>query len=462
MNAGLLQVDRMLGLLGRQGSLAAADLAQALDISRATLSRAVAAAGDRVVRMGRARDSRYALRREIRGESSWPVYRIDTDGAVHDIGTLTALHRDEFFFESTRNPTALLHAPFRNGYFPGLPWFLDDQRPQGFLGRTYAHRMSAQLQLPEDLKTWTVEHGLVAILHGGSTQVGDLLVGDAALRSALAAVRDPADLVTIGDRASRYAAMARDVMRGEPPGSSPAGEQPKFTATIDLDNGARECAIIKFSDATANAGARRWAALLRCEAIASEVLAAHGASAAASRVLEAEGFVFLESRRFDRAGRAGRRGYVSLAALDADFYGHGSIAWWKFADDLERDGWISAESAAWLRRISWFGNLIANSDMHLGNQGLMMSDQVPFELSPVFDMLPMLLRPTSQGIVVDRAFDPLPPASGQHAAWRWAVGAALEFWQRIERLDAVDIDDALRDFAGAAQRKIAQLATHFR
>lgn len=453
--------ERMLGLLGRYGILPAAELAQELQVSRATLSRSVAVAGDRVVRIGKARNTRYALRRNIRGESSWPVYRIDTTGQVQSPGTLIALHGGQFLFEPQQESHSLLRPPFADGLFPDLPWFLDDQRPQGFLGHSFAHRMAETLRLPADLKVWSSEHNLVAMLHGGSTQAGDLLLGESALRSALAESAQPSDLVAAADRPQRYPAMAAEVMKGEPPGSSPAGEQPKFTSTVDGRDGARHAAIVKFADAAAGPGARRWAALLRCEALAGKVLAASGVAAAQAEILEAADTVFLESRRFDRIGRDGRCGYVSLSTIDAAFYGHGAIAWWRFADELERDGWLAATAATDLRRIAWFGALIGNTDMHLGNAGLMLSNTLPLPLAPVFDMLPTVLAPSSQGVVVERDFQPPPPTTGQLAPWRWAAAAATGYWHGVETAAVPQIDDAIRRFARTARERIAQLMMRF-
>ena len=133
-------LERMLRLLSRPDGLAAADLLAGMDVSRATLSRTVEAAGNEVVRIGAARNTRYARRRQIRGQSQWPVYRIDAAGQVHEQGTLGALHGGAFVFEPRREWPAVSTAPFQEGLFPDLPWFLDDLRPQGFLGRTFAHR----------------------------------------------------------------------------------------------------------------------------------------------------------------------------------------------------------------------------------------------------------------------------------------------------------------------------------
>ncbi len=393
-----------------------------------------------------------------RNESGWPLFRLSQDGRPENLGILVALDRDEFSFRPDGLRPAFFLQPFEAGMFPGLPWFLDDLRPNGFCGRTYAHRIAASLGVPSDITVWNAEHVLTALLQGDSTQAGDLVVGERALARTLQAMDKPPDLVAAAERARRYPAWADDVLRGEPPGSSPGGEQAKFTATVD-GTGSRYSAIVKFSAGDGNPAARRWAALLRCEALAGTVLARHGIAAADALIVESGGQVFLESRRFDRTVAQGRRGYVSLASLDAAFYGHASIPWWRFADELEHDGWLSAEDATALRRTYWFGTLIANTDTHLGNFGLVLTDALPLRAAPVYDMLPMLLRPSSQGIVTSRDYAAAPPAAGQATHWHWAAEAATEFWNAA--LSDAAIAAEIGDFATQAVREIRRMAARF-
>jgi hypothetical protein len=137
MNNGRL--SDLVALLRSQGAISAAQIGAALDISQPTVSRLLAAAGDAVVRIGRARASRYALSREVgRAGSRWPLFRITSQGQTETLGHLHALHGDGYLFVPEGPCPAYLHGEFATGLFPGLPWFLDDQRPQGFLGRAFA------------------------------------------------------------------------------------------------------------------------------------------------------------------------------------------------------------------------------------------------------------------------------------------------------------------------------------
>ena len=168
-----------------------------------------------------------------------------------------------------------------------------------------------------------------------------------------------------------------------------------------------------------------------CEHHASEVLLESGLPAARNEIIEAEGRVFLQSTRFDRTPSLGRRGFVTLAALDAAFYANGNIDWWRLAPRLARDGWLNDADAHRLRVISWFGLLIGNSDMHLGNAGLHLTDSRPLELTPVYDMLPMRFRPANSGEIVERRYEIALPAPEQSSDWLEAASAARQFWKRI-------------------------------
>lgn len=451
-------MDALLGHLRRHGRQPAGALPDALGISRATLARAVAAAAPGVVRLGRTRATQYALARDIRGASRWPLYRLDPQAQVIPLGDLLALDRGEFAFVAAQPSDSLLHPPFEHGIFPDLPWFLDDLRPGGFLGRTFAHRMGEHLQLPVDLKLWDAAHVVTALLHRGSAQSGDLILGDAALARALHERDSPSDLVPLADRSTRYPQMALDVLQGEQPGSSPGGEQAKFTATLEHDAG-RRAAIVKFSVAEDSAAARRWADLLRCEALAGRVLDLHGLAAAQATLVETPGQVFLESRRFDRSADVlGRHGFVSLLAIATTFHGEASMPWWRLAGLLHADGWLDTESAQRLCRLYWFGALIANSDMHLGNAGLLLTDTLPLQLAPAYDMLPMWLRPGSQGQVTIRDYAVPIPSAGQINAWQWAATAALEFWEQAQGLD---VTPDVRRFAATMQSGIGRILERF-
>lgn len=443
---------RLEALLSQQGLLRAADIARQLGISQPTVSRLLADAGARVVRIGRARAARYALAREIGREGShWPLYRIDARGRSERLGELHALGGERLWFESSEPRPAFLHGEFANGVFPGLPWFLDDQRPQGFLGRAFGRRVAADINANPDILLWNADDILLALLRHGDDAPGDLVVGEAALQHALQQIIHPADGIGFADRSREYPLRAEAALRGENFGSSAGGEQPKFALTL-IDGDDVRPVIVKFSERTETPGARRWADLLVCEHLAGVVLQESGLSAADSEIIEAGGRVFLQSTRFDRTPARGRAGFVSLSALDAAYYAHGRIEWWRFAPELERDGWIDAESARRLRLYGWFGTLIANSDMHLGNAALHLNDTRPLPLLPAYDMLPMHFRPATSGEVVERHYEVVLPTPERRDDWHEAVRMALGFWERV--VDEPRISGGFRPLAEEARTSL--------
>ena len=440
-------------LLRRDGPLTAAALAASLGISQPTVSRLLASAGERVVRIGRARASRYALAHDIgRVGSHWPLYRIDPQGHSEELGELSALHGGGFHFAPARPLPAFVHGDFAGGLFPGLPWFLDDQRPQGFLGRTFVRRVAAGMGAPDELTRWQADDVVLALLRHGEDEPGDLVLGEHALQRALQAALSP-ETLSASERETRYPALADAALAGENIGSSAGGEQPKFTALLRNAAGI-QAVIVKFSERAGTPAAQRWADLLRCEHIAGQILRAHGIAAAESELLQAGGRVFLQSLRFDRTPAIGRRGLISLAALDAAHYGHGRIDWWKFAPQLQRDGWLTADDARTLAIRGWFGALIGNNDMHLGNASLVLTDARPLALAPSYDMLPMALRPASTGEIVARTLDIPAPLPEYRTDWLSAASMAMLFWERVAATDDISIP-----FRGIADTQRQRLDT---
>src|SRR3546814_427558 len=274
------------------------------------------------------------------------------------------------------------------GHYPGLPWFLDDLRPQGFLGRTLAHRQGARLGVPDDLNRVPLRAILLAVPRPGDTGIGDLLPGRQAVYLALAELDAPADAVAAGDRSVRYAQWAQAALAGEDVGSSPGGEQPKFTATVTTPDG-RHAVLVKFAVADSGQAARRWTDLLACEHIALQCLRAAGLPAAASELVDADGYTCLEVQRFDRTANVlGRRGFVSLLALDAAFVGDGARDWSLAAERLAALGLITADTAARIARLYWFGRLLGNSHQHPGNPGFPLVAAGPLALAPASHIVP--------------------------------------------------------------------------
>jgi hypothetical protein len=435
----------LLALLRSGAPVPAARLVQQLGVTRPVLSRLVAQAGRQVLRIGNARATTYVACADTDAGNVWPLWRMRPDATLEALGSLHALRGERFQFVPSGERPNLTH-PVETvaGHYPGLPWFLDDLRPQGFLGRTLAHRQSRLLGIPQDLNRWQQRDTLLAITRTGGTGMGDLLLGQHAVDAALAELADPPDALLPQDRSTRYADWAQAALAGEDIGSSPGGEQPKFTATVRAPEGAYS-ALVKFAVPDSGQAARRWADLLVCEHLALSTLNHAGLPAAGSELIDAAGHTCLEVRRFDRTvGARGRRGFVSLMALNAAFIGEIPSEWGVIADRMYASGWITAATATRIVRLHWFGRLIGNSDMHAGNLGFHLADSGPLDLAPAYDMLPMSLAPSRTGAVrLGVALQPSAPARASEMPHLiWAADAACHYWAQVaddQRLQSTDL-----------------------
>lgn len=448
--------ERLLGVLRARRLASARELGEALDASQPSISRWLAAAGDQVVRVGQARRSRYAATRHVRGLGDcWPLYRIDGHGQPHAFGQLTALHGDGCLI-TTAQPVDWLRDEFREGVFPGLPWFLDDMRPQGFLGRLFAQRSAHELGLDPDILRWNEDAVLTALLLRGDDGPGNFVLGEQALDRAL---RSTPEAIPAAQRSEHYATLAQATLAGERTGSSAAGEQPKFTASVKDADGSLRHVIVKFSESIEdNPVARRWADLLICEHLASQLLDEHGHASARDELVWSHGQFCLESARFDRIGAHGRRGFVSLAAW-SDAHDGVRDNWSNAAERMQRSGWLDVDALEQIRQRWWFGRMIGNTDMHFGNLGFFLDDALPLQLAPSYDMLPMLYRPAANGSLVPREYQPPTPLPAALAHWQQAAAWAATYWQRVAQHPQLSAD--FHRIADDNQNRLASLRQRF-
>ena len=203
-----------------RGPGTAQDLATQLAISQPTVSRALAGLGDEVVRLGAARSIQYVLRDGLRGLPDVPVYRVEAQGQILRLGLLVPVRPDGFVMRADSGATE---------HTDGLPWWLFDMRPQGYLGRAYALRHGADLGLPDRLSEWTDAQALRALIMHGHDLVGNLLLGELAREHYLS--QSQPEPLSDEHKALAYARLAREAARGDRPGSSAAGERPRTPAS---------------------------------------------------------------------------------------------------------------------------------------------------------------------------------------------------------------------------------------
>lgn len=405
------------------------------------MSRLLAQLEGSVIRLGNGRSTRYLLARTIEGVGNEvPVYQVDAMGTAHRAGLLRPVLQRGFLFQ-TQSLGALTRG--HDGvYDTGLPFFLSDLRPQGFLGRQFA-RGNPGLG-PQELIRWTDDDVLRAFVHRGEDFPGNFLLGAAFDR--WADVRRPP--VARASRVRAYPELADQAIAGVVTGSSAGGDQPKFIARVG-DERASSWVLVKFSPRLTTASGRRWADLLTLEHLALETMRAAGHPAAVTSMLEAGGRRFLEVQRFDRLGARGRRGLVSLEAVESEWFGRHDT-WLEAAAGLAKAGRITGTDA---EALSWqwlFGRLIGNSDMHFGNVSFTWDDESPrLQLSPAYDMLPMRWAPVREELSA-APLEPFVPRPEWAELFSSAQEAARSFWSEAGKLS--ELHASMRALARANLR----------
>ena len=425
-----------------RGPTSASELMRTLGLSQPVLSRALSALRreGRVVRLGTTRGARYGLARNIDGVGTrWPLYRIGENGQPAEIGVLHALARDHFYLP--QGPARL------RGLSEGLPYFLQDARPAGFLGRALPHQFP-MLALPPRIVDWSDEHVLTYLVQYAADNLGDLILGEPTIERYLQTA-PRGEIIDSRQRAHRYPACAAAAMDGNPAGSSAHGEQPKFLARLD-EGDRRTHVLVKFSPPRASETGQRWADLLVCEHRAHELLGSCGLSACRSRLFSFGERTYLEVERFDRLGAHGRRGVASLYAIDAARYGK-LDRWSECARRLAAERLLAAEDAQRIALLEAFALLIANTDRHFGNLTLFDRYEGPFELAPVYDMLPMLFAPQHEQII-ERRYVPPAPTAALLPVWSQARTMAERYWTVLA--DDAGLSDSFRQLCAQSLQRL--------
>lgn len=427
--------EPLIRVLRQRHLVSAQDLRSALGVSAPTLMRLVRGAGEQVLSIGRARRSAYAARRPLRGSlEPLPLYRVDRAGRAEHIAQLHLAWPTGTWVDLLRGadeldwPLAGSSSRMQDGWFEGVPYFLQDMRPQGFLGRQFARAHAAVLQVSDNPEHWSDDDALHALALLGADQSGNFIVGEAAYR--LWQDRDETEqAIPEHEVATAYPELARRAMAfGLQGGSSAGGEFPKFGALHVSDAEPRRV-LVKFSGSDKSPGTRRWSDLLVCEHLAADIVnTLEGLQGARSRVLRAGNRTFLEVERFDRHGRRGRSGLCSWAAINGDWYGLAGGPWTAAGAALRRNRLIDDATQQAIARLTYFGQLIANTDMHDGNLSFQPAGP-QLRVSPVYDMLPMAYRPQVGVELAEIRFAPRLPLPGDREAWLAAAAAAVRFWE---------------------------------
>ncbi|MDA3904399.1 MAG: type II toxin-antitoxin system HipA family toxin YjjJ [Desulfuromusa sp.] len=370
------------------GALTSKNLQERLALSQTALSRAIQRNRKDLLVLGAARSTQYALRENLAGlGSEIPVYEIDRKGDVRLCAILHPLAANQYGWQLVEEKPLL---------FDHLPYMIQNARPEGFMGRAYAYNLASELGLPPKIDNWSDRQIVSALAQRGEDFVGNLIVGKESVHRYLTQARSGnLNGIPQDQRQTVFEDLAEKAISGDRPGSSAGGEQPKFTALLDIPGG-HQRTIVKFANRRTDEG-RRWSDLLVCEHLADEVLLQAGFRAAQTEIIQTDNWTFLQSNRFDREGLWGRLSLYSLLTVTAEFVGYGED-WVDAAEQLYAEQLISQEDVKTLRWLSGFGNLIGNTDMHLGNISLFPTS-TGFGLAPVYDMTPMHYRPKPGGFL---------------------------------------------------------------
>lgn len=437
-------IEKSLNISPKQAN----ELKLELGVSQPTISRAVShlEKQKRILRVGKARATRYAAVRRLPQlpDAELPVYEIDAKGDASRVATLTPVQPNRFAII----PEAPLHAafPIKADIYSSLPYYLQGLRPEGFIGRLTAGRVSTILRLPADLLQWSEDDVLIHAALFGKDLPGAFVVGEEAIARFLEAEPAP----NTGPEEKLFPSIAKQIESGEQVGSSAGGEQPKFTVYSD---GKKPChSIVKFSSDAENTAAERWRDLLVCEYIALETLRTFGFKASPVRLVTGENRMFLVVERFDRIGKKGRRHYFSFGALDDALHGDRRDVR-KSARFFYENDFISDADYATLISVSLFGDLIGNNDQHFGNTSFTAEGKT-FSMAPAYDVLPMWYAPRSQGSIVTGLHTSKPILPEFNAYKKTVREMAEHFWSHVSKERLISAG-----FRAIAQQNLGRFAT---
>ncbi len=417
-----------------QGPATSREIQAETGLSQAAVSRQLRGMGESVIRLPSGRSPRYALTRNaFGGDDRLPLFTIDVYGNNTAVALIRPLAHGGFFVESLTGMPSILLGESGDGFYDDLPFFLDDLRPQGFLGRQIAEELASQSEgFPSDPRDWSAEHVGRYLISNGDDLSGNFKFGQ---QAHLRIRHRP-----VATREKEYPALADSVMNGVIPGSSAGGEQPKFTTFC---GSCSAHVIVKFSPRGDSAVARRWRDILVTEYHAVEAIHKRDFPAAETSLIEIGDRLFLESQRFDRVGEYGRMSMLSLQSVDAEFTGLGS-SWPLVMDALLEKKLVSGAHVFDAESLWCFGRLINNTDMHLGNLSLAIEGSV-FRILPIYDMCSMGFAPKS-GEVLPYSFNP-PELKGLKISEKALTSVkkmAHDFWEGVAGDSR--ISDEFREF----------------
>jgi hypothetical protein len=414
-----LHTEAIIRKLRNYGALSSRELQITTSLSQPQLSRYLRLLGSQIITIGKGRKTLYAYRRIITNVGQIiPVYQVTLEGQLTEAGNLHAIYPKGFFWEAKKIQLSRI--------FEDLPYFLNDIRPSGYLGRLIPFTYP-DWEFPEDIRFWSAEVTLNYLTHFGIDLIGNLIVGEAAAKKFLELRLKHSKLPSTESSLDNYTKLAKLVEQSGIPGSSAGGEHPKFVSKRPSDG---RDVIVKFVKNAANQITQRRVDLLRAEKIALAILS-HSSDSQPATLLSNSEYTFLEVIRFDRTANWGRRGVISLLSLDAELIGSAEN-WSKVAQNLCKNKLISADLLEQIQLQEYFGHFIGNTDMHNGNLSFFFEDEEISGLTPIYDMLPMKYAPIHEHIS-DETLVPFMPNPSSITSWNQARKLAIKYWNEITK-----------------------------
>lgn len=423
-------------LLLSKESLTAREAMSHLDISQATFTRLLSSLEPQILKIGRGRSSRYALKRKINylpaniNSESFNILMVNESAEISHIANLHAISQKSFFVESL---SSLVYSKI----YSDLPYWLNDCRPSGFLGRLIPKKAS-ELSYPEDIRLWDAECTLAYLSTLGWDLIGNLIIGEKAYSQAINNQENIPDQVINSKRASSYSKLANEIISLGAAGSSAAGEQPKFLAVKVNEKKEKIPVLVKFSPSGEDEISKRRKDLLISEHLAFEVLLEHNVSACKSEIIQGSDRTFLELERFDRIGTRARKGLITLDSLDSEFCGSGG-SWKEIALSLKNAKIINENIYEEIIWRYYFGLCIGNNDMHSGNLSFFIQGEKILSLAPVYDMLPMYYAPKYEEIIKPK-FKPVILPPNDKNIWIKVLKPAKKFWEQLQKDTRISSD----------------------
>lgn len=410
--------QRLAFALRTRGPLTSRELQVIAGVSQPQISRYLRRLGSDVLKIGRGKNVQYVHTRIIPQVGyKAPLFNVDPRGKLAEGGVLYSIYPKGFYWLSTE--------PGRSRIFDDLPFFLNDLRPSGFLGRLIP-RTHPEWEFPEDVRFWSAESTMKYLTHFGYDLVGDQIIGEIAARKFIEESLKEISNSRIANEIEKYEELALQMEAQGVPGSSAGGEHPKFVTRRPHDGAP---VIVKFAAKNINIITQRRVDLLRAEHLAA-ILLSEASRAASTRLIEGDKYIFLEIARFDRVLPFGRKGIISLFSLDAEFVGSGE-SWGVVAQKLSDQNLLDRETVKEIIFREYFGHFIGNTDMHGGNLSFFFERERITGLTPIYDMLPMKYAPIQERLSSD-TISPPAPSPANIAIWERAKKLAIRYWQQVQ------------------------------